>query len=148
MQALSFSPAQTSSQAGWTFRFNFLESQVRLSTMVSAVDIAKRALVSTLKRLATLYAVACMVTPDSSDAAVRTAYRKLPTKTYSDHGGALCHILRGVWKQGGAGVVSRQLQSASSTHPSAKFFSLQTLQRSESSSNACDGRRLAYPPEG
>ena len=44
--------------------------------MVSPLDLAKRALVSLLMRLASLYAVGLHITRDSPDAELRTAYRK------------------------------------------------------------------------
>ncbi len=50
--------------------------------MVSEVDRAKRALVTLLRRLASLYAVTLDLTRDSLDADVRTAYRKVSRKTH------------------------------------------------------------------
>ena len=55
--------------------------------MVSAVDQAKRALVSLLKLLATAYKCALDVTRDSSDQEVKSAYRKLSKRTHPDKGG-------------------------------------------------------------
>ena len=59
--------------------------------MVSAVDLAKRALVSLVKTLSAIYGLSFSLTRDSLDAAVRTAYRKLSRKTHPDHGGNLEH---------------------------------------------------------
>ena len=56
--------------------------------MVSGLDLAKRALVSLMKRFALLYAVDLDLTRESPDAAVRTGYRKLSVKTHPDRGGA------------------------------------------------------------
>ena len=55
--------------------------------MVSAVEQAKRALVSLLKWLATAYKCVLDVTRDSSDQEVKSAYRKLSKKTHPDKGG-------------------------------------------------------------
>ncbi len=44
---------------------------------VSATDLCKRALVSLLKKLGLAYGVALEVTRDSTDAQVRTAFRKV-----------------------------------------------------------------------
>ena len=67
------------------FRIHFLIK----TEMVSAVDSAKRALVSLIKRLAALYAVSLSLLRESPDSAVRTSYRKLSRKTHPDHGGIL-----------------------------------------------------------
>ena len=55
--------------------------------MVSAIDLAKRALVKQLKRLALVYKVVVTLDRDSSDAQVRTAYRKVSARTHPDHRG-------------------------------------------------------------
>ena len=55
--------------------------------MVSASDLAKRALVSVLRNLFSLYSVAISISRDSPDSEVRTAYRTLSRKTHPDHGG-------------------------------------------------------------
>ena len=47
--------------------------------MVSAIDKAKRALVSLLKALAVTYSVTLKLTSDSPDAEMRTAFRKVST---------------------------------------------------------------------
>ena len=52
--------------------------------MVSASDLAKRALVTLMKRLAALYSVDCKVTRDSAESEMRTGYRKLSVKTHPD----------------------------------------------------------------
>ena len=54
--------------------------------MVSAVEQAKRALVSLLKLLATAYKCVLDVTRDSSDQEVKSAYRKLSKRTHPDKG--------------------------------------------------------------
>jgi DnaJ-class molecular chaperone len=59
--------------------------------MVSAIDLAKRALVKRLKRLALVYKVVLTLDRLSTDAQVRTAYRKVSTKTHPDHGGDTEH---------------------------------------------------------
>ena len=56
-------------------------NSVRLvQSMVSAVDQAKRALVTLLKLLATAYSCVLLITRDSSDQEIKTAYRKLSKK--------------------------------------------------------------------
>jgi len=55
--------------------------------MVSAIDAAKRALVSLLKSLAAVYGVALALTRDSADSHARTAYRQVSRKAHPDHGG-------------------------------------------------------------
>jgi len=55
--------------------------------MPSALDRAKRSLVSLLKTLAGVYGVALNLTRDSTDQEVATAYRKLSRKTHPDRGG-------------------------------------------------------------
>ena len=59
--------------------------------MVSAVDMAKRALVSLLHRLALLYAVTLGVKRDSPDAEVKRAFRKVCKKSHPDRGGNKAH---------------------------------------------------------
>ena len=59
--------------------------------MVSALDLAKRALVTLLKSLAVVYNVSVSVTRDASDKDVRTAYRKVSRKAHPDHGGSAAH---------------------------------------------------------
>ena len=55
--------------------------------MVSAIDLAKRALISLLKALGTAYGLAFAITRDAADKDVRTAYRKLSRKAHPDRGG-------------------------------------------------------------
>ena len=55
--------------------------------MVSAVDRARRALVSVLRQLAALYAVVLDLARESADSAVKTAYRKVSRKAHPDRGG-------------------------------------------------------------
>ena len=50
--------------------------------MVSAIDRCKRALVTLIRALATLYGCRVTVTRDSPDAEVRTAYRKVSWKAH------------------------------------------------------------------
>ena len=59
--------------------------------MVSAIDRAKRALVTLLKSLATVYGLVLSVTRDAPDKDVRTAYRKVSRKAHPDHGGSAEH---------------------------------------------------------
>ena len=67
--------------------------------MVSAADQAKRALASVLRSLLSLYSVALVITRDSADAEIRTAYRTLSRKTHPDRGGRLVMGVR----RGGVG---------------------------------------------
>ena len=55
--------------------------------MASAIDLAKRALVTLLKTLAAAYGTVLTLTRDSPDATVRSAYRKVSRKAHPDHGG-------------------------------------------------------------
>ena len=55
--------------------------------MVSAVDRAKRALVTLLKLLATAYGCVADVTRDSTDLEIKSAYRKLSKRVHPDKGG-------------------------------------------------------------
>lgn len=55
--------------------------------MVSATDLAKRALVLLLQKLATLYNVVLNVTRSSPDADIRRAYHRLSKKCHPDRGG-------------------------------------------------------------
>ena len=59
--------------------------------MVSGIDLAERALVSLLSRLAVLYSVVVGVTRETSDAKVRRAYRKLSKKCHPDRSGKREH---------------------------------------------------------
>ena len=55
--------------------------------MVSAIDRAKRALVTLVKQMAVLYRVTINIDRNSDDGAVRSAYRKVGTKSHPDKGG-------------------------------------------------------------
>ena len=55
--------------------------------MVSAVDLAKRALVALLKSLEAVYGLSLGLCRDSPDSAIRNAYRKVSKKAHPDHGG-------------------------------------------------------------
>ncbi len=55
--------------------------------MVSAIDRAKRALVTLLRALATAHGLAFDLTRDSPDRAIRSTYRKVSRRTHPDHGG-------------------------------------------------------------
>ncbi len=57
--------------------------------MVSAIDRAKRALVTLLKALAASYGVVLQLARDSADRDVRSAYRKVSRKVHPDHGGSV-----------------------------------------------------------
>ena len=59
--------------------------------MVYAVDMAKRALVGLLHRVALLYAVTLGVKRDSPDAEVKRAFRKVCKKSHPDRGGNKAH---------------------------------------------------------
>ncbi len=59
--------------------------------MASAIDLAKRALVTLLKTLAAAYGTVLTLTRDSPDATVRSACRKVSRKAHQDHGGDLEH---------------------------------------------------------
>ena len=56
--------------------------------MASAVDLAKRALVSLLRALAIVYGISVEVTRDSDDAAVRRAFKIVCRKAHPDKGGS------------------------------------------------------------
>ena len=56
--------------------------------MVSAVDLAKRAFVKVLLRLATVHGVATSVTRDSTAAAIKAAFGKVVVKAHPDNGGS------------------------------------------------------------
>ena len=55
--------------------------------MVSAIDLAKRALVILLKSLAMSYGLELGLARDSPDNAIRNAYRKVSRKVHPDRGG-------------------------------------------------------------
>ena len=57
--------------------------------MVSAIDRAKRLLVSLLKTLAAAYGVALKLSRDSSDVDVRSAFKKVSRKAHPDKGGSI-----------------------------------------------------------
>ena len=58
-----------------------------VQAMVSAVDVAKRALVTLLLRVAALYSLTLGVKRDSPDSEVKRACRNLSKKTHPDRGG-------------------------------------------------------------
>ena len=64
------------------------------TVMVSAVDRAKRALVTLLRLLATAYGCVADVTRDSSDLEIKSAYRKLSRKVHPDKGGLVADQTR------------------------------------------------------
>ena len=59
--------------------------------MVSNIDTAKRALVTLLKSLATIYLVAVGVTRESSDGDLRSAFRQVSRRARPDRGGSEAH---------------------------------------------------------
>ena len=59
--------------------------------MVSAVDMAKQALVSVLLRVAAQYAVALGVKGDAPDDEVKRAFRKVCKKSHPDRGSNKAH---------------------------------------------------------
>ena len=56
--------------------------------MVRNIDTAKRALVTLLKSLATIYLVAVGVTRESSDGDLRSAFRQVSRRAHPDRGGS------------------------------------------------------------
>ena len=58
-----------------------------LCAMPSAIDLAKRALVSLLRTFAAAYGVALTLKRDAPDREVSGAYRKVSLKTHPDRGG-------------------------------------------------------------
>ncbi len=61
------------------------------ATMVSTVDLAKRALVKLLLQLAAAYHIALSLTRDSPATAVKSAFRKVAVKAHPDKGGGVEH---------------------------------------------------------
>ena len=59
--------------------------------MVSAIDRAKRALVTLLKSLATVYGLVLSVTRDATDKEILSAYRKVSRKAHPDQGTTNSH---------------------------------------------------------
>ncbi len=59
--------------------------------MVSAVDKAKRVLVTLLKSLAGIYALVLGLTRDSTEVEVKAAYRKVSRRAHPDRGGTPEH---------------------------------------------------------
>ena len=59
--------------------------------MVSAIDKAKRVLVTLLKSLAGIYAVVLGLTRDSTEVEVKAAYRKVSRRAHPDRGGTSEH---------------------------------------------------------
>ena len=62
--------------------------------MPTVVEQAKRALVTALKSLARTYGVRVDLTHESSDAAVRSAYRRVFRRAHPDKGGSAEHAQR------------------------------------------------------
>ena len=58
--------------------------------MVSAIDVAKRALASLMKALATACGVAMSLNRDSADKDIRIEYRKLSRKVHPDRAALHC----------------------------------------------------------
>ena len=56
--------------------------------VASAVQLAKRALVSLIKAMAVQYHVIVMLNRDSPDAEVRRAFKKVALKAHPDKGGS------------------------------------------------------------
>ena len=61
----------------------------RFASMVSHVDRAERALVILLKALAVTYVVSLVLSRESDDAAIRSAFRKVSRKAHPDQGGSV-----------------------------------------------------------
>ena len=61
--------------------------------MVSALDLAKRALVTVLRAVALCYNVPVQVTRESGDAALASAYRAVSRKAHPDRG----RLAIGLW---------------------------------------------------
>ena len=59
--------------------------------MVSAIDVAKRALVTVIKYLAGIYGVTADLNRDCDDNALRKAYRTMSLKVHPDRGGNNTH---------------------------------------------------------
>lgn len=59
--------------------------------MVSAIDLAKRALVGLLKTIAAAYGVVENISRDSPDEDLRSAYRRILRRAHPDHGGDAEH---------------------------------------------------------
>ena len=72
--------------------------------MVSNVDTTKRALVTLLKSLASIYLVVVGITRESSDVQLRSAFRKVSRRAHPDHGGTEAHqkalnAARDLWEE-------------------------------------------------
>ena len=59
--------------------------------MVSAIDSAKRVLVALLKSIAAVYSLTLSLTRESTEAEIRSAFRKVSKKAHPDHGGKKEH---------------------------------------------------------
>ena len=59
--------------------------------MVSAVDTAKRILVTLLKSLAGIYGVVLALTRESTNVQLKAAYKKVSRKAHPDQGGSPEH---------------------------------------------------------
>ena len=63
-------------------------------SMPSVVELAKRALAAALKSVARIYDVRVDLNQDSTDAAVRSAYRRVFRRAHPDKGGFAEHAQR------------------------------------------------------
>ena len=73
--------------------------------MPSVVELAKRALAAALKSVARTYDVRVDLNQDSTDAAVRSAYRRVFRRAHPDKGGSVEHAWVGseqMWSPPGA----------------------------------------------
>ena len=70
---------------------NKLSLSTFVSPMVSAIDKAKRVLVTLLKSLAAIYGVALGLTRECTQVEVKAAYKKVSCKAHPDRGGAPEH---------------------------------------------------------
>ena len=70
------------------------------NSMVSAIDRAKRALVTLVKQMAALYRVTINIDRDSDDVAFQSAYRKVSMKSHPDKGGREEHRPTSHWEDG------------------------------------------------
>ena len=92
--------------------------------MVSAIDRAKRALVTLLKSLATAYGIVLNIKRDSPDTEIRSAYRKVSRKAHPDRSGNVeqqtaLNNARDVWEQ----AVKERLSYATRGHDDIAYLS-------------------------